>query len=175
MKKKLVLLLPVIFGVIALDQLTKVLVLKLMTLGQSISVIPGVINLTYIQNRGAAFGMLSNHRWVFMVISIVAIGGIGAYLFGFCKERISLQLGLAMIVGGGVGNMIDRIAYGNMIDRVRLGYVVDFLDFCAFDFWVWIFNVADAFVCIGAGFVVLALILDIISESRKKKEKNENN
>lgn len=166
MKKKLVLLLPVIFGVIALDQLTKVLVLKLMTLGQSISVIPGVINLTYIQNRGAAFGMLSNHRWVFMVISIVAIGGIGAYLFGFCKERISLQLGLAMIVGGGVGNMIDRIAYG---------YVVDMIDFCLFSFWKWIFNVADAFVCIGAGFVVLALILDIISESRKKKEKNENN
>ena len=166
MKKKLVLLLPVIFGVIALDQLTKVLVLKLMTLGQSISVIPGVINLTYIQNRGAAFGMLSNHRWVFMVISIVAIGGIGAYLFGFCQERISLQLGLAMIVGGGVGNMIDRIAYG---------YVVDMIDFCLFSFWKWIFNVADAFVCIGAGFVVLALILDIISESRKKKEKNENN
>ena len=166
MKKKLVLLLPVIFGVIALDQLTKVLVLKLMTLGQSISVIPGVINLTYIQNGGAAFGMLSNHRWVFMVISIVAIGGIGAYLFGFCKERISLQLGLAMIVGGGVGNMIDRIAYG---------YVVDMIDFCLFSFWKWIFNVADAFVCIGAGFVVLALILDIISESRKKKEKNENN
>ena len=77
-----------------------------------------------------------------------------------------LQIGLAFIAGGGIGNMIDRVAFG---------YVVDMIDFCLFDFWKWIFNVADAFVCIGAGLVVLALILDIISEGKKKKVKNENN
>ena len=86
MKKKLIVLLPVILGVVLLDQVTKILVLKLMTLGQSIPIIPNALNLTYIQNRGAAFGMLANHRWVFMVISIVAIGGICFYLFGFCRE-----------------------------------------------------------------------------------------
>lgn len=166
MKKKLIVLLPVILGVVLLDQVTKILVLKLMTLGQSIPIIPNALNLTYIQNRGAAFGMLANHRWVFMVISIVAIGGICFYLFGFCRERMILQIGLAFIAGGGIGNMIDRVAYG---------YVVDMIDFCLFDFWKWIFNVADAYVCIGAGLVVLALILDIINESKKKKVKNENN
>lgn len=166
MKKKLTLLLPVVLGAVALDQLTKLLVLKLMSLGQSIAIIPNVINLTYIQNRGAAFGMLSGHRWIFMIISTLAICGIGVYLFGFCKERMCLQLGLAMIVGGGIGNMIDRIAYG---------YVVDMIDFCLFDFWKWIFNVADACVCIGAGLVMLALVLDIIKESKKKKENDENN
>lgn len=166
MKKKLTLLLPVVLGAVVLDQVTKLLVLKLMTLGQSIPIIPSVINLTYIQNRGAAFGMLSEHRWIFMVISVIAICGIGTYLFGFCKERALFQLGLALIVGGGVGNMIDRVAYG---------YVVDMIDFCLFDFWKWIFNVADACVCIGAGMVMLALVLDIIKESQKKKEKDENN
>ena len=166
MKKKLTLLLPVVLGAVVLDQVTKLLVLKLMTLGQSIPIIPSVINLTYIQNRGAAFGMLSEHRWIFMIVSVIAICGIGIYLFGFCKERALFQLGLALIVGGGVGNMIDRVAYG---------YVVDMIDFCLFDFWKWIFNVADACVCIGAGMVMLALVLDIIKESRKKKENDENN
>ena len=164
MKKRIILISVVALGIV-LDQLTKLLTLDFMNLDQSIELIPGVFNLTYIQNTGAAFGMLKNHRWVFMVISTVAIVGIGIYLFGFCKERMTLQVGLAMIVSGGIGNMIDRIAYG---------YVVDMLDFCLFDFWKWVFNVADAFVCIGAGVVVLALILDLIKESKEKKQKNEN-
>lgn len=165
MKKIIIILSSVILGGIALDQLTKILVLKLMELGQSIELIPGVLNLTYIQNRGAAFGMLSEHRWLFMVVSTVAIIGIGIYLFGFCKERLMLRVGLALIVSGGIGNMIDRTAYG---------FVVDMIDFCLFDFWIWIFNVADACVCIGAGVVILALILDIVKDVREKKLKNEN-
>ena len=76
MKKRIILVCVVVFGIL-LDQITKLLTLNFMDLGQSIKLIPGVINLTYIQNRGAAFGMLSNHRWVFMVISTVAIVGIG--------------------------------------------------------------------------------------------------
>ena len=165
MKKKLIILISIIVGGIALDQLTKILVYKLMDLYDSITIIPNMLNITYIQNRGAAFGMLSDHRWVFMVISTVAILGIGVYLFGFCKERMLLQVGLALIISGGIGNMIDRTAYG---------YVVDMIDFCLFDFWMWIFNVADAFVCVGAGLVILALILDMVKEAKEKKQKNEN-
>ena len=165
MKKKLIILISIIVGGIALDQLTKILVYKLMDLYDSITIIPNMLNITYIQNRGAAFGMLSDHRWVFMVISTVAILGIGVYLFGFCKERMLLQVGLALIISGGIGNMIDRPAYG---------YVVDMIDFCLFDFWMWIFNVADAFVCVGAGLVILALILDMVKEAKEKKQKNEN-
>ncbi len=165
MKKTLITLLSVILGGIALDQITKILVLRFMTLGQSIVLIPGVLNLTYIQNRGAAFGMLSEHRWIFMIISTVAIIGICVYLFGFCKERMMLKVGLALIISGGIGNMIDRTAYG---------FVVDMIDFCLFDFWKWIFNVADACVCIGAGVVILSLILDITREAKEKNQKDEN-
>jgi len=167
-KKTLIILISIILGGIGIDLLTKLLVAGLMTLGQSVPLIPGALNLTYIHNKGAAFGMLSEHRWVFMVISTVAIIGIGIYLFGFCKERMLLRVGLAMIISGGLGNMVDRIFYG---------YVIDMIDFCLFPFWKWIFNVADAFVCVGAGVVVLSLILDIIKETRNKKktkEKDEN-
>ncbi|MBQ8145705.1 MAG: signal peptidase II [Clostridia bacterium] len=165
MKKTIIILVSIILGGIALDQLTKILVLNLMELGQSIKLIPNVLNITYIQNRGAAFGMLSEHRWVFMVISTVAIIGIGIYLFGFCKERMMIKVGLATIISGGIGNMIDRTAYG---------FVVDMIDFCLFDFWVWIFNVADACVCVGAGIVILGIILDIVKEAKKKKQDDDN-
>ena len=165
MKKTIIILVSIIVGGIALDQLTKILVLNFMDLGQSIKLIPGVLNLTYIQNRGAAFGMLSEHRWVFMIISTIAIVGIGIYLFGFCKERLMIKVGLATIISGGIGNMIDRTFYG---------FVVDMIDFCLFDFWVWIFNVADACVCVGAGIVVLGIILDLIKETKKKKQNDDN-
>lgn len=165
MKKTIIILVSIIVGGIALDQLTKILVLNFMELGQSIKLIPNVLNLTYIQNRGAAFGMLSEHRWVFMIISTVAIVGIGIYLFGFCKERLMVKVGLATIISGGIGNMIDRTFYG---------FVVDMIDFCLFDFWVWIFNVADACVCVGAGIVVLGIILDLIKETKKKKQNDDN-
>ena len=68
---------------------------------------------------------------------------------------------LTLIVSGGIGNMIDRIA---------LGYVIDFIDFCAFPtVWMWVFNVADSFVCIGAGMMMLWLILDTVREYKKEK------
>ena len=152
MKKTIIILTSIIAGGIGLDQLTKLLVVKFMELYDSIAIIPGVLNLTYIRNEGAAFGMLSEHRWIFMVVSTIAIIGIGIYLYGFCKERMLMKVGLAMIISGGIGNMIDRVGYG---------YVVDMIDFCLFDFWKWIFNVADSFVCVGAGVVVLSLVLDM--------------
>ena len=146
------------------DQLTKLTVVKLLELGESVEVIPGVFNFTYIHNRGAAFGMLDEHRWVFMVISTVAIVAILVYLFKFAPKSNLLRIGLSLVVGGGIGNMIDRVA---------LGYVVDFLDFCAFDFWVWIFNVADACVCVGAGVIALYFIIDIVKEEREEKAKKD--
>jgi signal peptidase II len=79
------------------------------------------------------------------------------------------RVALSLIIGGGIGNMIDRIAYG---------FVVDFIDFCLFDFWVWVFNIADAAVCVGAGLFILELILELVAEYRKKKngvQKNEQN
>lgn len=162
-KKSLIILISIISGGIVLDLLTKLLVAGLMDVGQSVTVIPGVLNLTYVRNRGAAFGMLSDNRWVFMVISVIAIIGISIYLFGFCKERMLLRVGLALIVSGGLGNMVDRTAFG---------YVIDMIDFHII--WKWVFNVADSCVCVGAGIIILSLILDIIKEAKGKKKKDEN-
>lgn len=148
---------------VGLDQLTKYLVVSNMALHESIDIIPGVFRFTYIQNDGAAFGSLDNARWVFMVLSIVAIIGILVYMF-WKKPQDKLMLSaLILIVSGGIGNMIDRIA---------LGYVIDFIDFCAFPkIWMWVFNVADSFVCIGAGLLILWLVLDMIREHKAERAK----
>ena len=143
---------------IFLDQLTKFLTSSFMELYESIPIIKDVIHITYIQNTGAAFGMMKDSRWVFMIVSTVMIIALSLYLYlGHAESRI-YGISLAMIVSGGIGNMIDRIA---------LGYVVDMIDFTLIDFAV--FNGADSFVCVGAGLLILALILDIIKESKEKK------
>lgn len=148
---------------VLLDQITKYLVVANMELYESIEVIPGVFRFTYIQNRGAAFGSLDEHRWIFMVLSTVAIVAIIAFLFWKKPQNKLLLASLILITGGGIGNMIDR---------VYLGYVIDFLDFCAFPkIWMWVFNVADSFVCIGAGMLALWMILDTLKEMKKEKEK----
>ena len=94
-----------------------------------------------------------------MVISTIAIIAMAIYLFGFCKEKMLFKVGLALVVSGGIGNMIDRIIYG---------YVIDMIDFRVINFAV--FNVADSLVCIGAGLVILCLVRDVISASKKEKE-----
>ncbi len=144
-----------------LDQISKYLVVIYMELGQSVEIIPGIFRFTYIQNKGAAFGSFSEDRWLFMILSVVAIVGLVVFIF-WKKPKNKLMLSaLIMIVGGGVGNMIDR---------VRLGYVIDFLDFCAFPkIWMWVFNVADSFVVVGAGMLILWLLLDMIKEYKREK------
>ena len=98
-----------------------------------------------------------------MVLSTVAIVAIIAFLFWKKPQSKLLLASLILITGGGIGNMIDR---------VYLGYVIDFLDFCAFpQIWMWVFNVADSFVCIGAGMLALWMILDTLKEMKKEKEK----
>lgn len=156
----------IMVAVILVDQLTKQLVVHFLDLGESVDVVPGVFRFTYIQNRGAAFGMLDEHRWIFMIISTVAIVALLIYLLKFAPQNNLFKIALALIIGGGIGNMIDR---------VFLGYVVDFLDFCAFpSLWKWIFNIADTSVCVGAGLVMLYLIIDIVKEAKKEKESKEN-
>ena len=146
-------------GVI-LDQFSKWLCSTYLKPVGSVTIIPGFLKFTYIENRGAAFGSFSDHRWVFMVFSTVAIVAVTVYLLRFSENHRLLRLSLAMIVSGGVGNMFDRIG---------LGYVVDFIDFHAI--WQYIFNIADCFVCIGAGLMVLYCILGMRDEIQKEKNK----
>ena len=152
----------VIIGGIVLDQLSKLLAVKLLAPIGSVPLWEGVLHLTYVENRGAAFGMLAEHRWVFMSISTIAIIAIALYLYSGRNTSKLYTSALMLIVSGGIGNMIDRIA---------LGYVVDFVDFALIDFAV--FNIADSLVCIGAGLLVLALVLDIIKEAKLEKAKRD--
>lgn len=149
----------VIFVGIVLDQLTKWLSVAFLKPLDTFPLIRGVLHLTYVENRGAAFGMLANHRWVFMVVSTVTIVAIGIALFSGHIDGFRYGVCLSAIISGGIGNMIDRIA---------LGYVVDFIDFRLINFAV--FNGADAFVCVGAGFMILFLVLDIVKEAKEGKK-----
>jgi signal peptidase II len=148
----------IIFGSIWLDQLTKWLAVTFLQGNPSVPIIPEALQLTYLENRGAAFGMLANNRWVFLIISTVGILAVLGYMLIKRPTSKILCLALSFIVGGGIGNMIDR---------VLLGYVVDFIDFCLINFAI--FNVADCFVCVGAGFLALWVILDSIREEKAKK------
>ena len=152
---------------VGLDQLSKYLVVANMGLHESVDIIPGVLRFTYIHNDGAAFGSMDEHRWIFMVLSSAAIIGILVFLFWKKPQDKLLLSSLILITGGGIGNMIDRIA---------LGYVIDFIDFCAFPkIWMWIFNIADSCVCIGAGLMVLYLILEMKKEIEQKRTKSNGN
>lgn len=148
----------IIVGVIFLDQITKWLTVISLDLYESFPLIEGVFHFTYVQNTGAAFGMLKDHRWIFLVISSVAMVALSIMLWKNRKGSKLLCVALAMIIGGGIGNMIDRCL---------LGYVIDFLDFTLIDFAV--FNVADSFVCVGVGLFVLELIFEMKKEIQNGK------
>ena len=87
----------VIIGVVALDQGTKILVMNFLDRGEPLEIIKGVFRFTYVENTGAAMGMFSDNRWVFMIISTVALIVMSVYLFKFCKERMLTKIGLALV------------------------------------------------------------------------------
>ncbi|MBQ9080741.1 MAG: signal peptidase II [Clostridia bacterium] len=150
----------VIVGAVILDQLSKWLIVTYLPDG-GVPIIDGVLRFTYVENRGAAFGMLSEHRWVFIIVSTVALAALAFYLFKYKPEGWLARCSISFIIGGGIGNMIDR---------VLLGYVIDFIDFCAFpEIWMWVFNVADSFVCVGAGMLMLYLVLSTVKEVKQEK------
>lgn len=140
-------------GIIALDQLTKLLVVKYMELGQSIPLIADVFHLTSHRNMGAAFGILQNQRWLFIIITTVVVIGIVVSMIRIGKNQPRVSLALSLVLGGAIGNFIDRILTGQ---------VVDFLDFTLINFPI--FNVADMAITIGVG----VLLLDMFLEGRKK-------
>lgn len=143
---------------VAVDQVTKHLAITHLADIGSYPVIPNILHFTYVENRGAAFGLLANHRWVFMIFSSVAIVLILVWLLRDKTMGPWLRTAGALIVGGGIGNMIDRLF---------IGYVVDFIDFVCIRFYV--FNVADSCVCVGCAMFVLGVLRMEYLESKRKK------
>lgn len=133
---------------ILLDQWTKFLASRYLAGTSGISLIPGVFELYYLENRGAAFGMLSNRQWFFVLIATVMVLAAVYVYVKLPREPYyySLHLVCVLVAAGAVGNMIDRIVHH---------YVIDFLYFSLIDFPV--FNIADCYVCVGAALAVILL------------------
>jgi signal peptidase II len=141
-------------AVVGVDQLTKVIVRRALPLGESRSIIPDLLDLTHVHNTGAAFGLMNAADFpykplVMIGVAAIALVAIAAYAtqLGF-HERMA-RLGLALILGG---------AFGNLIDRAVAGYVVDFVDVYWGSTHFWAFNVADSAITIGAIMVLLDMI-----------------
>jgi signal peptidase II len=154
--KKIGRLLIISGAVILLDQISKAVVLNTMRLYESIPVIPGFFNLTHIHNPGGAFGFMAGQSVVvrtvlFLVVSTLAIGLILHFYFKTPATYPYLSAGFALIFGGAVGNLIDRL---------RFGKVVDFLDFYIGSLHWPAFNVADSAITVGITVFLLHLLLN---------------
>jgi len=159
----MVLWIIVIAASVILDQVTKLWAIECLALYERIEAIPFLINFYHIKNPGAAWGMFSDSRWVFLVISTAAIIGFPIFLYKYRKAPFLFGFSLSLIIGGAAGNMIDRVFAPN-------GYVTDFIEFAFMDFPI--FNVADICVCIGAVllFVYLAFLDKVVFPPDEKKK-----
>lgn len=145
--------------IVILDQVTKALVRSNLALGESRTIFPGWLDLTHVQNTGAAFGLMNNvdfpyKSYVMIGVAALALLSIAAYgtQLGF-HDRVA-RIGLALILGG---------AFGNLIDRAVFGHVVDFVDVYWNDVHFWAFNVADSAIFVGA----VCVILDMLGLGRR--------
>ena len=146
--------LSVVAGVAIADQVTKLVVVREMDLYESIPIVPGLLNLTHIRNSGVAFGLLNSAEFAFKpavmaLVALVALVGVGVYATQLPTSHRWARAGLALILGG---------AAGNLVDRARQGYVVDFVDAYWRGWHFWAFNVADAAITVG----VVILMLDLL-------------
>ena len=161
MKLRYLILLVVSALVLVLDQVTKIYIDRTMELHSSISVIEGFFNITYLRNKGAAFGILANSSFrlpFFILVSLVAVGVILVVIKRLRDDQKMAMVSLSLILSGAIGNLIDR---------VRLGEVIDFLDVHYYAVYHWpAFNVADSAICVG----VFLLALDMIQEERREKK-----
>ena len=148
----------VIAGIVALDQATKLLVRQHVPLHDSLTVIPGLLNLVHVRNTGAAFGFLNAVDFpykpvVVALVATAALMGIALYAARLSSHERLARVGLALILGGAVGNLIDRLT---------LGSVVDFVDVVLGGWHFWAFNVADSAITVG----VVAMLADMIGFNR---------
>lgn len=148
----------IILGSIFADQLTKWLAVVFLEGEADLLLWEGVLHFSFVRNEGAAFGMLQNQRWLFMVVSTIAIAALFVYLFRWKPKSLWVRVSIAMIIGGGIGNMIDRLL---------LGYVIDFIYVSLIDFPV--FNVADSFVTVGSFMLIGYLLWDTVKEFKRER------
>ena len=156
-------ILAVLCGVLLIlaDQLTKYYISANFLLGESREFINGFINLTYIHNRGGAWGLLYGHTYILVPITLVIMVLCVVLYVKYGKKSRLLLWAISLVLSGGIGNMIDRLFRG--------GNVVDFLHFEFFPSFP-VFNVADCAVVVGAGLLILCFILDTVKEEKQKRD-----
>ncbi|PYZ93916.1 signal peptidase II [Salipaludibacillus keqinensis] len=142
-------------AVIILDQFTKWLVVEYMELRESIPLIENVLYLTSHRNAGAAFGILQGQLWLFFIATVVVIGVVTYYIQKYTKGEPWFGVSLGLVLGGAIGNFIDRILEGA---------VVDFIDVYIFAYNFPIFNVADSALVVG----VIMLMIHVFKEEKKQ-------
>ena len=150
---------------VAADQVTKHLIISNLAYGQSVEVLPGIVDFTYIHNTGAAFGMLQGKSWILLSVSALIILLCLALLLKKTFKSKLLFWAVSLVMAGGIGNMIDRIFRG--------GNVVDFIELKFVNFAV--FNFADCCVTVGAVLIVIDFIRELIVDARAKKLAEEEN
>jgi len=133
-----------------LDQLTKAIVRKYVAARGVIEVISGFFEIRYIDNTGAAFGMFRGRNTIFIIISILVIGFVFVYYRQF-KGNLWMRLSLGLLLGGALGNLIDRVIFRSVTDFIRVRWWFIHLR------WWPIFNLADAFICIGAAMLMVGM------------------
>ena len=152
----------VVVGVLlATDQIIKYFVLTKLKPTGTVTVIPGLLEFTYVENTGAAFGLFKNIRWLVVAVTVIAIVAIIVLLFRYRHHSFFSYAASALLISGGIGNLIDRMAYG---------FVVDFIHVLFFDY---IFNFADCCITVGAVlFVIHVLFFTRSEENSKGKEES---
>lgn len=148
--------------IIGIDQLTKWIVVRSMELGEQITIIENFFYLTSHRNSGAAWGILEGQMTFFYIITVIVVIGIIYYMQKFAKYDKLLAIGLSLILGGAIGNFIDRVFRQE---------VVDFADFIIFNYNFPIFNVADSSLTIGVILVIIATIFDELKQRKEKQKK----
>lgn len=160
MKYRYLILMVVSAVVLILDQATKIYIDRTMALHSSITVIEGFFNITYLRNKGAAFGILADSSFrlpFFIMVSLVAVAVILLVIRRLREDQKLAAFSLSLILSGAIGNLIDR---------VRLGEVIDFLD-AHWKTHHWpAFNVADSAICVG----VFLLAIDMFLEERREQK-----
>lgn len=135
-------------GILLLDRLSKIWIMNNIDLGTNLVLINGILNISYLHNRGAAFGIMQGQAWLFLALAAMVIVAAVYYNHQYHPQRW-IQYALALIVGGSLGNLIDRLLYRSVVDFISIG-------------WFPVFNVADmAIVCGGILFMLYILKTDL--------------
>lgn len=164
-KKRLVFLAILALVVVALDQMSKAWIRGNLAVGQDLDVISGVMHLTHVHNHGAAWSMLAGQRWLLIGVTFIVVGVVLSVARGLCEKSAIGAWSIGFIVGGAIGNLIDRVWQGYVTDMIDMDTTIGFVRTFP------VFNLADSALTAG---VILMLVMSLWPEKSAKTSAPEN-